>query len=145
MPTPQSTKQERLKFLRDRTLAHQIIRQSVEPVIDILFGYGWEDGKDNPQGLYNTVLKAVSRVTDESWYQTVWDLTSLNAANFNNLYTFLTYYNKYIKKLRDVGLEFPDRAKQVFLLKGLKNYDESWTNVLQYNLQIGDLTYEKLI
>ncbi|KAG7287545.1 hypothetical protein NEMBOFW57_007057 [Staphylotrichum longicolle] len=145
IPGAETTTAVRLKFLRDRTMAHQILRQSVEPVIDILESYGWEDGKDNPQGLYDIVIKAVSRVTDESWCNTTWELMSLNATKFDSLRAFLIHYNKCVKKLRDVDIEFPDKAKQAIILRALKDYDESWTSVMKYHLQTGDLTYDKLM
>ena len=144
-PTANTSLKVRVKYLRDRGKAHQLIRASVEPIIDILQSYGWKDGDDRPQALYDLAVKAVSRVTDEAWCNTLDELMSLDASRFDSLRSYLTQYNTCLKKLNDVGITFCSKAKQGMIIRALKQYDETWVNFLKYQLHSGDLTYDKLL
>lgn len=57
-PGPEAPRKKRLRFERKASIAHTIIRASVEPVMDVMKSHGWKDGRDDAQGLYDTVHKA---------------------------------------------------------------------------------------
>ena len=50
-------------YTRNKAVAHAIIRQSVEPVMDVIKPFGWTDGTDDPKGLYDMAL----RKWDQRW------------------------------------------------------------------------------
>jgi hypothetical protein len=62
VPDESSTKQARVKYLRDRAMAHWVLRQSIEASLInwMTYVYGWKDEKDCPQALYDTAIKAVT-------------------------------------------------------------------------------------
>ena len=165
VPAATTSLKARVKYLRDRAKAHQLLRVSVEPIIDILQTCGWKDVDDRPQVLYDLAVKAVSRVTDEAWCNTLDGLTtravtrvnddswcnvadevmSLDATKFDTLRAFLTRFSYCIKKLEDAGVEYSNKAKQAMIIKGLKRYDDVWVTFLKYQLQANSITFEGLI
>ena len=145
VPAATASLKTRVRYLRDRGKAHQLLRASVEPIIDILQSYGWKDVADRPQALYDLAIRAVSRVTDEAWCTTLDNFVSLDATKFDSLRAFMTHYNMSLKKLSEVGITFNDKTKQGLIIKALKRYDDTWVTYLKYQLNSGDLTYNKLI
>ena len=125
-------------------MAYQVLRSSASPVMDILFRFGWKDGKDKPQLLYDTIVQAIW-VNDTSWYSVACDLMSLKAANFDTLRDFLKHYFNCIAKLQDIGIEYQDRAKLAIILKALEDHDDFRTNNPACGMEIWGLTYGALM
>ena len=144
IPAADTTNKVRLQYVRDRSMAYQVLRSSASPVMDILFRFGWKDGKDKPQLLYDTIVQAIW-VNDTSWYPVACDLMSLKAANFDTLRDFLKHYFNCIAKLQDIGIEYQDRAKMAIILKALEGHDYFWANNPVCDMEIGGLTYGTLM
>ncbi len=142
IPTADTTTKVRLKYLRDRSMAYQVLRQSAEPIMDILRGYGWKDGKDKPQVLYDTIIEVF---WTNDWRFTFQDLLSLNAANFDTPRAFLAHYTNIITKLDDAGVKVRYQNKQDYILQALKRSDESWATGLAKAAKMAHPTYSELM
>ncbi len=135
IPAADATRKELFQYLWERSMAYQLLRNSVGPVMDILFAHGWKDEEDKPQLLYDTVNEAIW-VNEETWCDIAFDLMPLNAANFDTLQAFLEHYSNCVAKLQDIGIEYQDRAKLAIIPKALKPHVEFWENTPARSTQL---------
>ncbi len=146
IPAADATPKVRLQYVRDRSMAYQVLRNSAGPVMDKLFRRGWDDEKDKPQLLYDTIIDVIW-VNDRRGHKVASDLLSFTAADFDTLKAFMAHYGKCITKLADIGVIIPDKLKQAILLKALMKDDDDdrWAHVLENDTHAGHLTYDELM
>ncbi|EAQ82905.1 hypothetical protein CHGG_11081 [Chaetomium globosum CBS 148.51] len=146
-PPANASSKKKNKFRVQQTVAYAALSKSVAPVRDIIKSNGYVYAEDDfdPYKLYLATCKALTGMSDEGWCGMVWELSQINASNYDTLRAFVSRFHYLIAKLKDVGINLPDRFLQAQLLLGLKTYDANWVDMLRFQLQTGQLDYEKLL
>ena len=146
-PPANASSKKKNKFRVQQTVAYAALSKSVAPVRDIIKSNGYMYAEDDfdPYKLYLATCKALTGMSDEGWCGMVWELSQINASNYDTLRAFVSRFHYLIAKLKDVGINLPDRFPQAQLLLGLKTYDANWVDMLRFQLQTGQLDYEKLL
>lgn len=123
-PLAASTKQHN-RFRRKKGTAYLMIRNSVTPVMGIIYSYGWIDGESDPHGLYTTTCKAVSDMTVAGWCNLVRELVEIDATKFDSPMAFNARYHYLVAKVKDGGLDIPQKFLHDILLRGLSGSNKT--------------------
>ncbi|KAK3904255.1 hypothetical protein C8A05DRAFT_31935, partial [Staphylotrichum tortipilum] len=132
-------------FIVKKAIAHAVIRQSVEPVMDVIKPFGWQDGVDDPKGLYDMAIRAVSGVSEETWQNLYIEFTDINPLKFDNLRAFNTRYHFLVNKLSESGVTYSERAKTANLMKAIRKWDTQWADMLSFHVSSDKLKYDELV
>lgn len=144
-PPPTAPKQVRDSYSINKTTAYLMIRNSVEPVMDLIRSRGWTDAQSDPHALFKLTCDAVSDVADAGWYNLFSEFAKMDASKYDSLRAFLARYLFLVARLEDRNIIFCDRARQAFLLDAMSKYDKRWTDMLEFQLQTGKLQHRTLL
>ncbi|KAK4173668.1 hypothetical protein QBC36DRAFT_335331 [Triangularia setosa] len=128
-------------------MAYSIIRDSIEPVIDILQASGFDENNNgyDPKSLWDLIHRVIPKISEEAWHILQTEMTDISVKNFDSLRTFLTRFHWLRRKLQDLGQSVPEKMLLTIVLRVVKPYDENWVESVKLLISTGNVDYLKLM
>lgn len=114
-------------------MAYSILKASITPVIDLIKSNGWNNNNNkDPKVLWDTINQAIPKISAEGWSSLIAEISNLNIKDYDSLRAHLSRFHFIKNKLAGLEITACDKVYQTWLLKGLKNWDANWVDMLTF-------------